>query len=71
MEQLLKSKRTRTLKLFSWASLFFLIFIGYILSGAVTLNSSNPFSNTVRVAVHRYSRAAVKASSVPFTRQAL
>ena len=45
--------------------------LAYMLSGAVTLNSSRPFSSTVRVAVHRYSRAACKASSLPFTRQAL
>ena len=43
----------------------------YMLSGAVTLNSARPFSSTVRVAVHRYSRAACRASSLPLTRQAL
>ena len=43
----------------------------YMDSGAVTLNSARPFSSTVRVAVHRYSRAACRASSLPLTRQAL
>ena len=44
--------------------------LAYMLSGAVTLNSSRPFSSTVRVAVLRPAGRPANLC-LPFTRQAL
>ena len=44
---------------------------GYIWVGAVTLKRERAFSMTVLAAVHRFSRAAARAGSAPFTRQEL